>query len=310
MPCICQILNTLIPFRRFPGRPVNCDDDSATRNCQQVDFCCPFSKLGFLIGDSLKFINRALVSLWQPWTGGLPEFFLGYIFCTEGTPPRCPYNENNPGATYETMAYQNVLKTQCELEADSRIPDCTGTLPVVDKYGVTQMKCGKFTCGRLHIVIRDLADPYEGLLARCTCQFFGLLDRLLALFFRLIRVGLPFAGWSCCFCGGLQPGTMDCLVNGGYQCDEDTGTCEYIPGGACTLPIPGGSSGIFTAISYLAQAVLFALTNLIRQFPFACYWKPFPSINSVEQTWIFSFLGEPLSLFFFFIFSSLSRTYR
>ena len=62
VPCICQLFNTLIPFRRFPGMPVNCDDDPNSRNCQEIDFCCPFSKLGFLISDSLTKLEWQLTT--------------------------------------------------------------------------------------------------------------------------------------------------------------------------------------------------------------------------------------------------------
>jgi hypothetical protein len=287
VPCICQLFNTLIPFRRFPGMPVNCDDDPNSRNCQEIDFCCPFSKLGFLISDSLKFINRGIVALWQPWSGGLPEFFLSYIFCSEGQPPRCPFDAANqaPGS-----AYQNTRPTLCEQVANDQIPQCPGTYPVMDAMGNIHMRCGEFLCGRMHIIIKDLTDPFEGLLARCVCQFFGLLDRLIALLFRLVQVILPFAGWSCCFCGGLTP-NGDCRVNGGYECNDADGSCTWIPAGPCVPGFDQGSSGVLNAVAYVGQASLTAIINFIRQFPLACYWKPFDPITQISETWIFSFLG-------------------
>lgn len=295
VPCICQLFNTLIPFRRFPDKPVNCNDDFETRNCQEVDFCCPFSKLGFLIADSLKFINRGLVTLWQPWSDdGLPEFFLSYIFCSEGQPPRCPFEEatQNSDSPFFSPAtsYQNARPTACEQVANDMIPKCAGTHPVMDSMGMVHLRCGEFLCGRMHIIIKDLTDPFEGLLARCTCQFFGLLDRLIALLFELVQVILPFAGWSCCFCGGLTP-EGDCRVNGGYECSNSTGACRWVPVGPCIQGAEDGSSGVLTSLSYVGQAVITAVINFIRQFPLACYWKPFDPITQVSETWIFSFLG-------------------
>lgn len=296
VPCICQIFNTLIPFRRFPDRKTNCDDDIENRNCPETDFCCPFSKLGFFIADSLKFINRGLVTLWQPWYNGLPEFFLSYVFCSEGQPPRCPPRSNATVYSYiEGSAYQNTRPTACERVANDQIPQCPGNHPVMDSSGMIHMRCGEFLCGRFHIIIKDLTDPYEGLLARCTCQFFGLLDRLIALLFQLVRIILPFAGWSCCFCGGLTP-NGDCRVNGGYECQNNVtagqnATCRWIPSGPCVPGFDNSSSGVLTSLSYVAQAAITALVNLLRQFPLACYWKPYDPITQVSETWIFSFLG-------------------
>ncbi len=158
VPCICQVFNTLIPWREDPSRKVNCNPDPLLKNCPRTDFCCPFSKLGFFISDSLKFVLRALVALWQPWNG-LPEFFINYIFCDEGQVAKCPND-------------QIIPPNRCELQKYKKIPDCPGIYPVLDSNSTFQNRCGAYTCGKLNIVIKDLTDPFEGLISRVSLIFF------------------------------------------------------------------------------------------------------------------------------------------
>lgn len=158
VPCICQLFNTLIPWRDDPSKKVNCSPDPLLRNCPRTDFCCPFSKLGFFIADSLKFVVRGLVALWQPWNG-LPEFFINYVFCDEGQVAECPDR-------------QTIPPTRCALQKYKKIPACPGIFPVIDENSMNQTRCGDFTCGQLNIVIRDLTHPYEGLIARVSIFLF------------------------------------------------------------------------------------------------------------------------------------------
>ena len=268
VPCICQIINTLVPYRRDPSKATNClPKDDPNSNCQLLDLCCFFSKLGFTISDSLKFINRGFAALWQSWEGGLPEFFIHYVWCAEERIPPCP----------DQTAFEPSF---CSQQVNVQIPQCAGVRPVLDQDSMIQYRCGQFTCGKLNIVIKDIADPFEGLFARCLCQLFGLLDALIALLFNLIRMVLPLAGWSCCFCGGAnEDGT--CTVN-------DTSPC-----GSKSSNIFKYGSGVLPAVAYIVQAALKALVGLLRQFPLSCYWKPaggrVPAI--IRDTWIFSFLA-------------------
>lgn len=288
VPCVCQIFNTLIPWREDPGRPVNCSLDVRFRNCPKVDFCCPFSKLGFFIADSLKFVNRAIVALWQPWDG-LPEFFINYFFCDEGIVNRCPNDKLIPPQA-------------CQLQKYKKIPSCPGTVPVEDSNNVIQYRCGVYTCGKLNVVIKHLVDPFEGLITRCTCQFLNLLDQLVALIFRLVRIAFPNAGWACCFCGGLNDRTQECEVNSVGPCGAIRPTIPNVQQPQIVLGLGPvfGSSGVLTALGYVVTQILVALTGLLRKFPLSCYWKPCVPVGNrcpggvpaqVDETWIFSFLG-------------------
>lgn len=281
VPCICQLFNTLIPFRRFPDRKTNCDADPVTRNCQQLDLCCAFGKIGFFLSDLTKFTTRFVAAAWQPWSNGLPEFLVAYIWCVEPHPNACPQAKIN-------------LVTACERQVNVRIPECPGTRPVLDSMSMVQHRCGEYTCGKFNIVIANLVDPFNGLLSKCLCEIVGLLDILIALLFNFLQFFVPNAFWACCFCGGFDVDSGLCNVRRVNPCDQDT----FAP------PRPDGTrvlngSGVLPALSYIVNAVLVAVTRLSRGFPFPCYWKPFydparpqtsvPQV--VAETWIFSFLG-------------------
>ena len=244
VPCICQLFNTLITWRDDPGLPVNCTLGSL--NCQKVDLCCPFVKIGVGLNVLIKFINRGIAALWQSWEGGLPEFFIHYIFCDEeaGVLP-C-----------------GTVGNQCAF---------TGLMPPTPNCA-----CGTFTCGQLIPVINSLTDPAQGLISQCLCELVTLLDDLLVLVFDAIG-----SSWPGCFCSQI------------------TGTLRSGP--------------------YVAKEILVAIVGFLRKFPLPCYWNPAGSttttisgiptlctpqvdpgcectftkgaMNTVESSWIFSFLG-------------------
>lgn len=170
VPCVCQLFNTLIPWRDDPALPVNCTLGSL--NCQKVDLCCPFVKIGVGLNVLIKFINRAIASLWQSWDGGLPEFFVHFIFCDEeaGALPCGGVNNN--------CAYTGLMP---------EAPICA---------------CGTFTCGQLIPVIQSIADPAQGLISQCLCELVNLLDELLVLVFDAIG-----SSWPGCFCSQIT-GTL------------------------------------------------------------------------------------------------------
>jgi hypothetical protein len=280
VPCLCQLFNTLIPFRRFPDKKVNCSPDPELTNCQELDLCCGFAKIGFALSDLTKFTMRALVSLWQSWDGGLPEFFVHYIWCAEPYKVPCPQ-------------HQSAFIDPCGAQVNVQIPQCPGTHAVLDSTSTVQYRCGEFTCGKFNIVIADLTDPFEGLLSKCLCEIVGLLDTLIAFIFTLIRpLGGPhgafeFATWSCCFCGGTNPIDGTCNRKALNACAGGI----FAPFGGAQNP---SGSGILPAVSYIADAILVASVRLTREFPLSCYWHPAPNgaiPNKVSETWIFSFLG-------------------
>lgn len=205
--------------------------DPENPNCPWVDFCCPMVKAGIALNDYSKFWSRAIAALWQSWDPGFPEFFTNYIFCDE----------------------------------DGSSGGCTTTI------GVPACGCGTFTCGKLKPYLNAILDPFEGLISKCTCEFFTLLDLLLGLFFGLIE-GRP---WGNCFCGCTR------LV-GGPSCQD-------------------GNVGILPSLANIARSIMFVWTDLLRKFPLQCYWKPcnpdppdLCTFDSVQESWIFSFLG-PIS---------------
>lgn len=273
VPCLCQVFYTLIPFRRFPDKPVSCSADPALQNCPQLDLCCPFGKIGFIITDLTKFVSRMTAAAWQSWEGGLPEFLIHYIFCSEPLPAACPDMQ---------IQYPNP----CDDIVNKQIPQCVGTHPVLDSTSTVQYRCGEFTCGKFRIVLEDIVHPFYGLIAKCTCELFSLLDLLIALLYNLVSTYIPQAGWSCCFCGGQ---TEDGLCNA-----RNVSACHpgefFKPSSAS-----GGGSGILPALSFVVHAVAVALTDLMRKFPLPCYWHPVPVGATIptqlRQTWIFNFLA-------------------
>lgn len=285
VPCICQILDTLIPYRAHPDRKVNCSPDPALKNCQELDLCCGFAKIGFIILDFNHFAGRLITALWQSWDGGLPEFAVNYFFCVEPQRVPCPQ-------------IQNPIPDPCQHMVDHPpIPKCSGNYPVIDPDTMMPVtRCGAFTCARTNIIIADLTDPFQGLLAKCTCEVIGLADTLIALLFNLLSSlpGLQYASWSCCLCGGYNATTNGCSRR----------DIQFCPAGSVFTPLsatlsgvgdPGGS-GVLPAVSYIIDALTVALFRLLRQVPFSCYWHPSLVYGqqvpmNIAQTWIFSFGG-------------------
>ena len=249
VPCICQLLNTLIPLRNNPSTAVSCN--ASALNCPTVYLCCPFVKVGEALNMLIKFINRAIVALWQPWDP-LPEFFINFIFCDEQA------GSITCGETANACAF-------------------TGLLPVQPKCG-----CGTFTCGKLIPIINLLVDPLTGLISQCVCAYVTMLDQLLALVFSLIG-----DTWQNCFCGP----TNGTLRTGPYVLQQVLIQliqflrlfplpCYWNPAGitfttkdnithtVCTPVLPNGTGtpGCF------------------------CKFEPAP-VNTIEQSWIYSFLG-------------------
>jgi len=163
-PCICQLFNTLIPWRDNPGLPVSCNP--ATKNCQNIDLCCPFVKLGIAANLSVKVVIQMLAALWQPWPNGLPEFFINYIFCSEQTSTLVC---GQPGAN-QACAYSI-------------------------NGNVAPSGIGTYTCAKIIPIIDALTNPDTGLLAECLCELVRLLDDLLVTFFE--EMG---GTWANCFC--------------------------------------------------------------------------------------------------------------
>lgn len=161
-PCICQLFNTLIPFRTDPSLPVNCTIGNL--NCQQIDLCCPFVKIGISLNLLTKVTNRMLVNFWQPWTSGIPNFFVNYLFCDEtnmmlqcgGSTNACAYDITRPRSNSE----------------------------------------GTFTCAVINPIIDSITNASTGLISDCLCELVKFLDILLIQFFDLL--GLT---WQSCFCG-------------------------------------------------------------------------------------------------------------
>ncbi len=273
VPCACQLLNTLIPFRDHPERPVSCSANETERNCQRLDMCCPLGKTGFLLSDLTKFVSRLVVSAWQPWADGLPEFLIHYIFCSEFLAPQCPDMQ---------IKYPNP----CDDIVNAQTPQCEGIYPVLNSTSQIEYRCGKYTCGKFNIVIADIVHPFDGLIAKCTCEILSLLDLLIAMLYNLVSTYIPQAGWACCFCGGQ---TEDGLCNARFV--------SMCAPGAIFRPTsdPQGGSGILPAVSFIVQAVAVSLTDLQRKFPLPCYWHPVPVGETIptqlRETWIFNFLG-------------------
>ena len=164
IPCVCQLFNTLIPWRANPGLKVSCD--AANPNCQNINLCCPLVKLGIAMNAGTKFVIRALVAIWQPWNG-LPEFFVNFVFCDE---------------------------TASQVQADCGTTIGGGNACAYTWNGVPtpHCQCGTFTCGQTNIVI----DHITALVSACLCEFVRLLDALIKMLFESLGTQ-----WPDCFCG-------------------------------------------------------------------------------------------------------------
>lgn len=331
IPCACQIINALLPIRPDPSRPVSCGVDNSAMNfptvfptqsptaspgptqaptsaptrpptnaptnaptlftdaptmsapptfsptvappasdtnCVYIDFCCPLVKTGFALKAGGRFAVEAFASLWQSWDPGYPEFFTAYIFCDEtqdvyGLPEGWGETmmHTTPGDSAPLLTPQNPAK-------------------------------GSFVCGKLNPVINALVGA-EGLVNRCLCEYFQLLDWLLSQFFGLILGPSGLNQWGNCFCGRSNDPFG---VNGGQgyssECPPGSDLCT-----AENLFVEANqSNSILGAVSYLVEVILKAIVTLLRRLPDPLYWSPMGNDNNgilttIEETWIYSFLG-------------------
>jgi len=256
--CVCQVVNTLLPWRNDPNKPISCQ---APLNCMDIDFCCPVVKAGIALKSIGKFASRALVALIQPWYDGFPQFFTNYIFCSESV-----HDPFNPGA--------NTTCTECEVDNQFAPPisKCWQT-------NGTTVPCGTFTCAKMDIIIENLVNPTNGLFA-CACQYLQILDSLLSYYFQLVS-----NNWGDCFCGtqyGLIPGALNVLrqiaraaldmirkstlacywkpSNAVYTFNAVTGLCQ--PAAVSNLYDPTNSF-IFRILSPIANAMCISAGNLM-----------------------------------------------
>lgn len=184
--CICEIVNTLIPWRANPTLPVSCELPNV--NCMNIDFCCPIVKAGIFLKNFGKFAIRGIVAIWQPWFDAFPQFLTNYIFCSESQED--PFN---PGA--------NTTCTVCDYENQFAPPVSKCLQP-----NGAVVSCGTFTCAKMDILIENLVNPVTGLLA-CVCPYVSILDSLLSYYFQLVS-----NNWQNCFCGidyGVIPGLLN-----------------------------------------------------------------------------------------------------
>ena len=183
-PCICQIVNSLLPARNDPGSPINCDPTEGTLNCQEYDFCCPVVKIAIAANDLGMFLNRLLVSVWQPWAQGdninncrvsYPVYFVNFLFCRD------------------PETFVPVIPS-----CSGSLRDCGVSLPDACSDGDFSATGGEFQCGALKPFINILIDEFDGLLTHCVCEYVKIIDLLLSDQF----IGL--GNWSAedgCFCG-------------------------------------------------------------------------------------------------------------
>ena len=257
VPCICEILNTLIPWRSDPSKPVSCELDNL--NCQTVDFCCPFVQVGFALEFAIRFISRLTVALWQPWTP-LPEFAIHYMFCEEEDLPPDGYC-GSESTSVNSCLYTGSMQPE---------PSC---------------QCGTFSCGKLNPIIQAIANPVEGLIARCTCELFSLLDDLLVMVFESIG-----SSWQGCFCGPAN-GT---LLSGPLVAEQLLRAvvgllrkfplpCYWQPAGRVYSAFQPPGGGIPVAANCQPDVD----ANCV------CVFEKKP-MSTIEDSWLYSFLGPTI----------------
>ncbi len=278
VPCICQLFNTLIPYRHNPDMEVSCNISAP--NCQTINLCCPLVKLGIASNGISKFVLRAAVAIWQPWNG-LPEFFVHFIFCDETVThtcacgelcneniaqiPRTPEQEamsfsNNDVPTRWNRWTSSVSNNACayDLNGDN-IPACN---------------CGTFTCGQLQPTI----DALTNVINACLCEIVKLLDALLVMFFNSLG-----SSWTNCFCG--QDGLLQSagrvanvvLTTVIQSIRKAPLPCFWNPNGHSQLKLNG------TAVSYGACSPGITAGCV-------CTWVKDP-VDSIENSWIYTVLA-------------------
>lgn len=249
VPCVCQIINAFVPVRADPSRPVSCSANTTEQNCMFIDFCCPVVKTGMAARSLLIFTLESTASLWQSWEPGYPEYFTAYFFCDENS------------SDY-------ALPPGIVLTAES---NTTNLLSPVDQKGF-------FVCGKFEPIIDSLVGE-EGLVSRCLCEYFQILDWLLSTFFEAILGEGGGAQWGNCFCGGRVNAAAG-LFDGYSASDPEEAIITQ-------------NNSVLGAISYLIQRILIALVTLVRRLPDPTYWSPSKTqtLFTIEETWVYTFLG-------------------
>lgn len=253
VPCICEILNTLIPWRMDPSKPVSCE--AGNLNCQTVDFCCPFVQVGFALEHAVRFLSRLTVALWQPWTP-LPEFAVHYMFCEEEELPPDGYCGSQT-STVNSCLYTGSMQPT---------PTCN---------------CGTFSCGKLNPIIQALANPVEGLIARCLCELFVLLDDLLVMVFESVG-----SSWQGCFCGP-ENGT---LLSGPLVAEQ---LLRAIVGFLRKFPLPcywQPAGRVYSAVQLPGTLPVASSCQPLVDPNCVCVFEKV-AMSAVEDSWLYSFLG-------------------
>jgi hypothetical protein len=251
IPCICQLFNTLIPWRQNPGQKVSCD--ATAPNCQNINLCCPLVKLGIASNSLSKFVLRALVAIWQPWNG-LPEFFVNFVFCDETanlTPQQCGVG---PGGNPCAYTFNGIPQPSCG--------------------------CGTFTCGKTNIII----DQLTALVSACLCEFVRLLDALIKMFFESLG-----SSWANCFCGSSNACGNNGILQSASKLVNVVLRTVINSIRKSPLPCfwnPAGYTQLYLGTSPVTAGSCTPGVHALC----TCRWIKAP-ISHVEDSWIYSVLG-------------------
>lgn len=251
IPCICQLFNTLIPWRQNPGLKVSCD--ATAPNCQNINLCCPLVKLGIASNSLSKFVLRALVAIWQPWDG-LPEFFVNFVFCDETaglTPQQCGVG---PGGNPCAYTFNGIPQPSCG--------------------------CGTFTCGKTNIII----DQLTALVSACLCEFVRLLDALIKMFFESLGTT-----WANCFCGSSNSCGNNGILQSASKVVNVVLRTVINSIRKSPLPCfwnPAGYTQLYLGNAPVAAGTCTPGVDALC----TCRWIKAP-ISHVEDSWIYSVLG-------------------
>lgn len=167
--CFCQVLNWIIPARKYPALPVGVcpENDPGCDNCPLIDLCCWFREPGFVIAGIAKFMMRFVTTFWQEWIAGRPQVVIDFLFCDE-------YREWDP-----TMG--------------TSVP--SGNIwPATDNnIGAQPSELLTPSCGQIDPILRGI----QAILSECPCTVLKYVDALLALIFAVD----PASSEAACLCG-------------------------------------------------------------------------------------------------------------
>jgi hypothetical protein len=153
--CVCQILNWVIPARKYPSLPVGTcpDDDPNCDNCPILDLCCWVREPAFALSGAVKFLIRFFAAFWQEWVEGSPVVLIQLLFCDE-------YGEWDP---------------------DSGVDNPSGNIWPAGDSGIGNQKSDLVTatCAKFDPILRGL----EALISQCPCVILRYVDVLLNLIF-------------------------------------------------------------------------------------------------------------------------------